>query len=57
MEFPADALEPVARGGFMAPEALGGAPERWLFQGFRSLELARFDASVATWYNGQGSDE
>ncbi|MGC5629601.1 acyl-CoA dehydrogenase family protein [Georgenia sp. Z1344] len=53
--FPADAVEPLAAGGFIEPEALGGSPVRWLFQGFRSFELARHDASVATWYNGQAS--
>ncbi|MGC5617222.1 acyl-CoA dehydrogenase family protein [Georgenia sp. Z1491] len=53
--FPADAVEPIARGGFLAPEAFGAEPERWMYQGFRSFELARHDASLATWFNGQAA--
>ena len=33
-------------------ETVGAVP-RSLYEGFRNFELARTDASIATWYNGQ----
>lgn len=54
-DFPLAVVEPLAAGGFIEPAAFDGAPPRWLFQGFRSFELARHDASLATWYNGQAA--
>jgi glutaryl-CoA dehydrogenase len=54
-ECPVDALEPLAQGDFMEPAALRESGASWLFQGFRSFELTRHDASVATWFNGQAS--
>ena len=39
----------------MEPEAFGGKPARWLFQGFRTFEMCRHDASLSTWYGGQSA--
>lgn len=54
-EFPAQAVEGLAQGGFMEPESFGGEPARWLFQGFRAFEMCRYDASLSTWYGGQSA--
>jgi glutaryl-CoA dehydrogenase len=55
-EFPAQLVRPLAELDLMAPPSLvadGGV--RSLFEGFRTFELARTDASLATFYNGQAS--
>ncbi|WP_448071343.1 acyl-CoA dehydrogenase family protein [Georgenia yuyongxinii] len=56
-EFPTELLAPLAGLDLMAPPALtaGGARPRQLFEGFRAFELARTDASLATYFNGQAS--
>ncbi|WP_051533095.1 acyl-CoA dehydrogenase family protein [Arthrobacter sp. 9MFCol3.1] len=45
-----DLMEPAELTGF--PGA-GQAPARGIYQGFRIFELARTDASLATWYTAQ----
>jgi glutaryl-CoA dehydrogenase len=54
-EFPSALVEPLAGLDLMMPPELtaGGAEPRSLFEGFRNFELARTDASLATYYNGQ----
>lgn len=54
-EFPAQLIRPMAELDLISPPSLtaGGATPRSLYEGFRNFELARTDASIATWYNGQ----
>jgi glutaryl-CoA dehydrogenase len=46
-----DLMEPAELTG--APGAAGRVPARGIYQGFRIFELARTDASLATWYTSQ----
>lgn len=52
-EFPTEIIQPLHDLQLMDPPALrdAGEPVRDIFNGFRSLELARCDISVATWFN------
>lgn len=54
-EFPAQLIKPLAALDLITPASLtaGGAEPRSLYEGFRNFELARTDASLATYYNGQ----
>ena len=54
-EFPAQLIKPLAALDLITPASLtvGGAKPRSLYEGFRNFELARTDASLATYYNGQ----
>lgn len=52
-EFPLAIRDRLTEADLMAPPELGGASGRSLYEGFRNFELARTDASVATYYNGQ----
>ncbi|GAB3255137.1 acyl-CoA dehydrogenase family protein [Arthrobacter pigmenti] len=52
-EFPIAIKDRLTEADLMAPPELGAAKPRSLYQGFRNFELARTDASVATYYNGQ----
>ncbi|WP_285313314.1 acyl-CoA dehydrogenase family protein [Pseudarthrobacter sp. fls2-241-R2A-168] len=54
-EFPAHLIKPLAALDLITPASLtgGGAKPRSLYEGFRNFELARTDASLATYYNGQ----
>jgi glutaryl-CoA dehydrogenase len=54
-EFPAQLVAPMAALDLISPPSLtaDGARPRSLYEGFRNFELARTDASIATWYNGQ----
>ncbi|MEX5304716.1 acyl-CoA dehydrogenase family protein [Kocuria sp. CPCC 205258] len=54
-EFPTQLIQPFAALNLITPAALtaDGAAPRSLYEGFRNFELARTDASLATYYNGQ----
>ena len=54
-EFPAQLIKPMAALDLITPASLteDGAKPRSLYEGFRNFELARTDASLATYYNGQ----
>lgn len=58
-EFPAELAQPLIDLDLMEPAELTGAPggdrvpARGIYQGFRIFELARTDASLATWYTSQ----
>lgn len=59
-EFPTELAQPLIDLDLMEPAGLtGGAagagrvPARGIYQGFRIFELARTDASLATWYTSQ----
>lgn len=52
-EFPDAIIEPLVARRLMDPPALGGREPSALYGGLRNLELARIDASVATFYNAQ----
>ena len=54
-EFPSQLIRPLAALDLITPAALtvDGAAPRSLYEGFRNFELARTDASLATYYNGQ----
>lgn len=52
-EFPMAIKDRLTEADLMTPPELDGAKPRSLYQGFRNFELARTDASVATYYNGQ----
>ena len=54
-EFPAQLIKPLAALDLISPASLtaDGAKPRSLYEGFRNFELARTDASLATYYNGQ----
>ncbi|QHK21078.1 glutaryl-CoA dehydrogenase [Pseudarthrobacter psychrotolerans] len=58
-EFPAELAQPLIALDLMEPAELTGAPDgdripaRGIYQGFRIFELARTDASLATWYTSQ----
>lgn len=54
-EFPIAIKDRLTELDLMAPAELtaDGAKPRSLYEGFRNFELARTDASVATYYNGQ----
>lgn len=58
-EFPQQLAQPLVDLDLMEPaELTGGAdadgsPARGIYQGFRIFELARTDASLATWYTAQ----
>lgn len=58
-EFPAQLAQPLIDLDLMEPAELTGAPgaksstARGIYQGFRIFELARTDASLATWYTSQ----
>jgi glutaryl-CoA dehydrogenase len=58
-EFPAQLAQPLIDLDLMEPAELTGAPDaisnpaRGIYQGFRIFELARTDASLATWYTSQ----
>ncbi|MFJ5958413.1 acyl-CoA dehydrogenase family protein [Paenarthrobacter sp. NPDC092416] len=49
-DFPEQLVRPLIDLGIMEPFA---APARGIYQGFRIFELARTDASLATWYTAQ----
>jgi glutaryl-CoA dehydrogenase len=53
--FPEQIIEPLAGLRLMDPPEFAGATDAGhaLYRGFRNLELARTDVSVATFYNGQ----
>ncbi|MBB6403955.1 acyl-CoA dehydrogenase family protein [Arthrobacter sp. AZCC_0090] len=57
-EFPAQLARPLIDLDLMEPAELTGpgperSPARGIYQGFRIFELARTDASLATWYTAQ----
>lgn len=56
-EFPDELAQPLIGLDLMEPAELTGAPEgspaRGIYQGFRIFELARTDASLATFYTAQ----
>lgn len=58
-EFPAQLAQPLIDLDLMEPAELTGAlganssPARAIYHGFRIFELARTDASLATWYTAQ----
>ncbi|KQR62742.1 glutaryl-CoA dehydrogenase [Arthrobacter sp. Leaf337] len=58
-EFPTQLARPLIDLDLMEPAELTGAmgpnsgPARGIYQGFRIFELARTDASLATWYTSQ----
>jgi len=58
-EFPEQLARPLIDLDLMEPAELSGAagaersPARGIYQGFRIFELARTDASLATWYTAQ----
>jgi glutaryl-CoA dehydrogenase len=57
-EFPAQLAQPLIDLDLMEPAELtghgqGNNPARGIYQGFRIFELARTDASLATWYTAQ----
>ncbi|WP_026818611.1 acyl-CoA dehydrogenase family protein [Arthrobacter castelli] len=52
-QFPTAIKDRLTEADLMAPPELDGTKPRSLFEGFRNFELARTDASVATYYNGQ----
>jgi glutaryl-CoA dehydrogenase len=57
-EFPNELARPLIDLDLMEPAELRGrgpesSPARGIYQGFRILELARTDASLATWYTAQ----
>jgi glutaryl-CoA dehydrogenase len=58
-EFPTQLAQPLIDLDLMEPAELTGAlgakssPARGIYQGFRIFELARADASLATWYTSQ----
>ena len=58
-EFPQQLAQPLVDLDLMEPAELitgpgaDGSPARGLYQGFRIFELARTDASLATWYTAQ----
>ncbi|MCX2746548.1 acyl-CoA dehydrogenase family protein [Arthrobacter sp. MI7-26] len=57
-EFPAQLARPLIDLDIMEPAELrgpgaGNGPARGIYQGFRIFELARTDASLATWYTAQ----
>jgi len=51
--FPDEIAEPLISLRLMDPPELRGGEIRPLYHGFRIFELARTDASVATWYTAQ----
>lgn len=51
--FPSQIAAPLQALRLMDPEELRGGEIRPLYHGFRIFELARTDASVATWYTAQ----
>jgi glutaryl-CoA dehydrogenase len=57
-EFPEQLAQPLIDLDLMEPAELAGSgpastPARGIYQGFRIFELARTDASLATWYTAQ----
>ena len=55
-EFPHQLARPLIDLDLMEPAELtnsGASPARGIYQGFRIFELARTDASLATWYTAQ----
>ncbi|MCY1157755.1 MAG: glutaryl-CoA dehydrogenase [Citricoccus sp.] len=54
-EFPTQLIKPLGELNLVTPPELtdGGQSPRSLYEGFRNFELARTDASLATWFNGQ----
>ncbi len=55
-EFPEQLAQPLIDLDLMEPAELtgtGSGPARGIYQGFRIFELARTDASLATWYTAQ----
>ena len=55
-EFPQQLARPLIDLDLMEPAELtnsGASPARGIYQGFRIFELARTDASLATWYTAQ----
>ncbi|MCG2621948.1 acyl-CoA dehydrogenase family protein [Arthrobacter sp. I2-34] len=53
-EFPHQLAEPLVRLDLMEPaELAANGPARGIYHGFRNFELARTDASLATFYNAQ----
>ncbi|QCP00235.1 glutaryl-CoA dehydrogenase [Arthrobacter sp. 24S4-2] len=55
-EFPQQLAQPLIDLDLMEPAVLtgpGSSPARGIYQGFRIFELARTDASLATWYTAQ----
>jgi glutaryl-CoA dehydrogenase len=54
-EFPEQLIEGFAGLRMLLPAELAGEVPRPLFEGFRVLEIARVDASVATFFSGQAT--
>src|SRR4051812_10583018 len=53
-EFPYQLAEPLVQLDLMEPaELTADGPARGIYHGFRNFELARTDASLATFYNAQ----
>lgn len=52
-EFPVEIVAPLVALRLMDPPELSGAEPSALYSGFRTFELARTDASIATFYNAQ----
>ncbi|MGO4103857.1 acyl-CoA dehydrogenase family protein [Leifsonia sp. YAF41] len=52
-EFPHQVIAPLIDLDLMAPPEFNGATPRGLYAGFRNFELAKTDASIATFYNAQ----
>lgn len=52
-EFPEQIVAPLVALRLMDPPALAGREPSALYDGFRNLEFARIDPSVATFYNAQ----
>jgi glutaryl-CoA dehydrogenase len=53
-EFPTELAQPLIDLDLMEPAQLtADGPARGIYQGFRIFELARTDASLATWYTSQ----
>lgn len=55
-EFPEHLIDGFVGLGMLAPKELGeGVLPRPLFEGFRTLEIARVDASMSTFFSGQAT--
>ncbi|SNT10454.1 acyl-CoA dehydrogenase family protein [Rhodococcoides kyotonense] len=54
-EFPEHLVEGFVGLGMLAPKELGDDIPRPLFEGFRTLEIARVDASISTYFSGQAT--
>ena len=52
-EFPLEIVQPLVDLKLMEPDELAGVLPSALYSGYRNFELARTDASIATFYNAQ----